>query len=103
MLYDYLKSFDSLKSFCFLASTQPLEIFDPMPIFTILLSHSKSTLTKLSLHSNHDNATAKPPFKQLKVLKKLSVDWQMLLPRPYVTWEKVGRPFAAVSGGAHNL
>ncbi len=31
-----------------------------------------------------------PPFKRLEVLKQLHVDWQMLLPQPYVAgqhWE----------------
>ena len=88
MLYDYLESFDSLKSFCFLESTQPLEPLNPMPVFTILPGHSKSTLTKLSLYSNNGNATAKPPFKQLEVLRELYVGWRTLLPRPNVTGEE---------------
>lgn len=87
MLYDYLESFDNLKSFDFLGQTHVAEIFDPMPLFAILLSHSKSTLTKLSLRSYWGNATAKPAFKQLEVLKELYVDWQMLLPQPYVVGE----------------
>ncbi|KAL9075863.1 MAG: hypothetical protein Q9161_001256 [Pseudevernia consocians] len=92
LLYDYLESFDNLKSFSFLGQTLVTEIFDPMPLFAILLSHSKSTLTKLSLRSCNGNATAKPPFKQLEVLKELYVDWQMLLPQPYVVgenWEAI--------------
>lgn len=83
MLHDYLGSFENLKSFFFKGYGPVLHSFTPMPLFTILLSHSKNTLTKLSLRSHNGMATAKPPFKQLAVLKELYADWQMLLPQPY--------------------
>lgn len=89
MLHDYLESFDNLKSFCFLGNGPMSQSFTtPMPIFTILLSNSKSTLTKLSFRTYSGNATTKPPFKQLEVLKELYVDWQILLPQPYHAGEK---------------
>ncbi len=88
MLNDYLASFNNLESFSL--KTRLADIFDLMPPFALLLSHSKNTLTQLSLRSCNGNATAKPPFKRFEVLKQLHVDWQMLLPQPYVVgqnWE----------------
>ncbi|CAF9935082.1 hypothetical protein IMSHALPRED_010092 [Imshaugia aleurites] len=89
-LYDFLESFDNLQSFYFLESASRFELFNPMPIFTILLKHSENTLTKFSLSTWSGRANAKPPFGQLKVLKELYVDWTMLLPRPYYAGENWG-------------
>ena len=89
-LHDFLESFDNLQSFHFLKRASRFEPFNPMPIVTILLKHSKTTLTRLSLSTRSGNATATPPFRQFKVLKELYVDWTMLLPRPYYAgkdWE----------------
>ena len=85
MLNDYFASFNNLEGFSL--KTQHAGIFDPMPLLASLLSHSKNTLTQLSLRSCNGNATAKSPFKRLEVLKRLHVDWQMLLPQPYVVGE----------------
>lgn len=92
MLHDYLESFDSLESFILRGPTG-----GNMPLFTILLSHSKTTLTKLVLRSYSAFLppysripTGRPRFKQLESLKELHVDWQMLLPKVYVAgqdWE----------------
>lgn len=91
MLYDYFNSFENLSSFCFLGGTcgenQP-SIRDPMPLFDILLGHSKRTITKLALCTYNGEATTKPPFKQLELLKELYIDWQMLFAQPYIVGEK---------------
>ena len=79
ILHQYLRSFGSLQTFHFNARA-----FDPMPLFHILRDHSATSLTTLSLRSHARNTTAKPPFKQLINLKTLWVDWQMLLPEPYI-------------------
>ena len=83
VLRDYLESFDKLTSLCLLDVARTGQVFDPMPPFAALLSHSKCTLTKLTLRSITGSTTAKPPFTELEALKELYVDWEMLLPQPY--------------------
>ncbi len=87
MLDKYLKSFHHLKTFAFRGWT---DASDTMLIFTVLLSHSQHTLTKIYFHSDSvadsmaDNVgTAKPPFKQFPNLQELYVDLHILLPQPY--------------------
>ncbi len=87
MLEMYLQSFHNLKSFAFRGGTRDIEVLNPMPIFTILLSHSQHTLTKLYLHSFDSYRKTRLPFKRLPNLKELSVGWEMLLPQPYFAGE----------------
>ena len=81
---NYLESFSNLKSFHLNAN-----IFNPMTLFNILLGHSGNSLTRLSLHSSGRDATGTLPFKQLRNLKGLWVDWDMLLPEPHIAGENL--------------